>query len=227
MPCLALSFDDHYIDDWHGAADILHAHGVRATFFAYGFPHVPYEAISKFYALLAMGHEIGFHSASHAHALDYIAKHGVAHYLQHEIIEGVAGQRMFGFTPKSFAYPCSARNEELDAAIGPLFTALRARANTFAEAMAWPATRPLILSRNCDLVRADGATLRIADDTVHELRLAARAGRSLALDAHGVTDKDDAGYHHITRRGLDYILWSARRLGFTFVTTSEFASLAQ
>lgn len=226
-PFLAVTFDDHYIDDWHDAAGIFAAHGARVTFFVYGFPHVPQEAIAKFYALLGMGHEIGFHTATHAHAVAESKKRGVDHYIKYEILEGIAGQRMFGFTPTSFAYPYSARNEEMDAAIKPHFKVIRARANTFAEAVSWRETRPLLLSRNADTVRADGATLRIADDTVHEMRLAAKAGRSFAIDAHGISDKDDAGYHHITKRGLDYVLWNARRLGFQFVTASEFVGAEQ
>ncbi|MBL8629611.1 MAG: polysaccharide deacetylase family protein [Rhodospirillaceae bacterium] len=226
-PYLAVTFDDHYIDDWYDAADIFASHGARVTFFAYGFPHVPQTAITKFYGLLGMGHEIGFHTSSHVNAVETSQKIGLEAYLKTEILDGIAGMRIFGFTPKSFAYPLSARNAELDAAISPHFKTIRARANTFAEALEWEHTRPLIKSRNADMVRADGATLRIADDVVHELRLAALAGRSMAIDAHGISDKDDAGYHHITRRALDYVLWSARRLGFQFVTASEFLGAAR
>ncbi|MBL8644409.1 MAG: polysaccharide deacetylase family protein [Rhodospirillaceae bacterium] len=226
-PYLAVTFDDHYIDDWFDAADIFRAHGARVTFYAYGFPHVPQKAITKFYGLIGQGHEIGCHTSSHINAVETAEKIGLENYVKSEIVECINGMRIFGFTPPSFSYPYSKRSAELDAAIIPYFTTIRARADTFAEAMTWEQTKPLIKSRNADLVRADGATLRTADDVVHELRLAAQGQRSMAIDAHGISDKDDAGYHHITRRGLDYILWNARRLGFVFVTASEFIGAAR
>lgn len=220
-PRLALTFDDQYIDEWLAAADILKAHHACATFFVMGFPDIPSLTAMKLHKLLDKGHEIGFHSVSHINAVEAIKTNSIDAYIQAEITPGLEGMKMLGFTPTSFAYPFNAHTPELDAALKPMFSVLRARANTLQDALAWDRTKPILKARSCDTVRADGQTLRAVDDTVHELQLTARAGKSIALYAHGVSDKP-VSHHHMTSRGLDYLLWSAKRLGFTFVRASDF-----
>ncbi|MSO99036.1 MAG: hypothetical protein EXR11_12600 [Rhodospirillaceae bacterium] len=225
-PILALTFDDHYVDDWLGAAPIFKAHGVRATFFVTGFPNVPSIGAMKLHKLLDQGHEIGFHSVSHANAVDIAKAKGVAAYVDSEIVPGLEAMKLMGFKPTSFAYPYNAHNDELDAALRPFFGVLRARADSLDEALQWSATKPVLRARSCDSVRAgDGVSLRSTDDTVNELRLAARPGQVFALYAHGISDTP-VKHHAMTSRGLDYILWSAKRLGYSFATASELHDVA-
>jgi peptidoglycan/xylan/chitin deacetylase (PgdA/CDA1 family) len=220
-PALALTFDDHYVDEWLAAADIFKSHGVCATFFVVGFPNVPSMAVMKLHKLVDRGHEIGFHSVSHANAVEGVRDHGLEQYIQTEIAPGMDGMTLMGFRPTAFAFPYNAYTDELVSALRPQFKVLRARADSLAEAFSSAKAGPLIKSRSCDTVRADGVTLRSADDIVAELRHAAATGRSISLYGHGISDTP-VSHHHMTLRGLDYVLWSAKRLGFRFVTASNF-----
>jgi peptidoglycan/xylan/chitin deacetylase (PgdA/CDA1 family) len=221
-PRLALTFDDQYIDEWLSAADIFKAHDVRATFFIMGFPNIPSLRVMKLHKLLDLGHEIGFHSVNHLSAVEFSKEHGVDAYIQAEILPGVEAMKLMGFSPTSFAFPKNAHNEELDRVLSMHFRTLRARAMTLAEALQWDTKNPIIKARNCDTVTSTGETIRSVDDIIAELRHAAHSGASIALYGHGISDHP-VDRHHMTLRGLDYMLWSAKRLGFEFVTANEFA----
>lgn len=225
-PSLALTFDDHYVDEWLSASDIFKAHDVRATFYVTGFPNVPSMGVLKLHKLLDRGHEIGFHSVSHLNAVETSKTQGIDGYIQSEIFPGLEGMKLLGFNPTSFAYPYNAHNDELDKALKPYFTTMRARAETLEDALQWKIRKPILKARSCDTVRADGATLKSADDVVSDLRAAAQKGLSIALYGHGISDQP-INHHHMTLRGLDYVLWSAKQLGFQFVTASELISADQ
>ncbi len=220
-PRLALTFDDQSIEEWLNAADVFKAYNARATFFILGFPYISSSRIIKLFKLLDLGHEIGYHSVHHLNAVDVAKEQSVDAYIQSEILPGLDAMKLMGFSPVSFAFPNNVHNDELDKALSPYFKAIRAEAMTLAEALQWDKSNAIIKARNCDTVTSSGTTIRSVDDIVAELRHAAQNNKSIALYGHGISDQP-VDRHHMTLHGLDYMLWSAKRLGFQFATTSEF-----
>ena len=219
---LALTFDDAYVDDWVAALPIFEKYGARATFFISYAPKLESRAIAKLHTLMSAGHEIGYHSVSHANAVKFVAEHGVDQYVAEEITPGMEMMELFGFKPTSFSYPFNARTHQLDDALAAHFQVLRARAETIAEALHAPTGNKLLLAKSCDTVTGEGRAVRTVDDVETYLYEAEQAGGTLVLYGHGISDTP-VRHHSMTALGLDHVLATAQARGFAFRTASELA----
>jgi peptidoglycan/xylan/chitin deacetylase (PgdA/CDA1 family) len=219
---IALTFDDAFVDEWLAARPIFDKYSVRATFFVSYITRLNMHVVAKLHQLMSAGHEIGYHSVSHANAVKASAEKGIAQYIADEITPGLDVMNLYGLTPTSFAYPFNARSEELDRALHPHFKILRARTLVAKEALHPPSGNKLLLGKACDIVTAAGALLNSVDDIESTFPHAEGTGKVLVFYAHGITDRPGR-YHSMTPMGLEHILATAHRRGFTFVTASELA----
>src|SRR5690349_21600930 len=105
---LALTFDDAYLDEWLAAIPLFEKYNARATFFVAYVPRMESREVLKLHRLVSAGHEVGYHSVSHANAVETSTKVGVDRYVADEIVPGVEAMKLFGLTPTAFAYPFNA-----------------------------------------------------------------------------------------------------------------------
>lgn len=118
VPGIALAFDDNTPAEWEAIADILAAHGDRATFFVTEWQQMSDAQHAALHRLAGAGHDIEPHGREHVHAPDYAAAHGVDAYVADEVMPSLAALRADGFpAPTTFAYPYGEHTAALDAAV--------------------------------------------------------------------------------------------------------------
>ena len=123
---VCLTFDDLFAGSWHAARPIFDEFGARATFCVCNLHNAKPRQVKKLRALQEDGHEIAFHSRTHPKLGPYLRKHGLPHWLEHEIDAGVAEHRALGFPAKSFASPFHAFTDETLAETAKRFPVTRA-----------------------------------------------------------------------------------------------------
>ncbi|HSN29423.1 MAG TPA: polysaccharide deacetylase family protein [Kofleriaceae bacterium] len=111
---LALSFDDNSVPEWLSIRDLLNAHHAKVTFFISKWQDLTPEDLQGIATLAADGHDIEPHSVNHVHALDYVSQHGVADYVQQEVVPSIEAVRDAGYQPTSYAYPFGEHDDAID-----------------------------------------------------------------------------------------------------------------
>lgn len=119
------TFDDRYIDQWSAWLPLFAKHNARATFFISGFHLLDSKEIAMLRVMHSAGHAIGCHSVNHYNAVNYVKQHGIEGYLRDEVDPAIAIMKIHELTPTCFAYPSSARNDEIDQAMLTRFSYLR------------------------------------------------------------------------------------------------------
>ncbi|MBT8494735.1 MAG: polysaccharide deacetylase family protein [Deltaproteobacteria bacterium] len=114
---VVITFDDAFVDNWHGARDLFAAYDARATFFMTRFWKQTRTRKDKLHELLALGHAIESHGHNHIDGPRYAEELGVQAYVDDEVLPSLDAMREDGFDPSTFAYPYGARTGQLDAAI--------------------------------------------------------------------------------------------------------------
>jgi hypothetical protein len=118
VPGIALAFDDNTPAEWEAIADILAAHGDRATFFVTEWQAMSDAQHASLHRLAGAGHDIEPHGREHVHAPAYAALHGVDAYVADEVMPSLAALRADGFPPPTtFAYPYGEHTAALDEAV--------------------------------------------------------------------------------------------------------------
>lgn len=123
---VALTFDDLNVAGWCAARPIFDAFSARVTFCVCRLHKATAEEVTGLRALQADGHEIAFHTRTHPNLHRYLKRHGLAHWLAHEIDAGVAEHRQMGFPARSFASPYHASTPETRAETAKRFAVTRA-----------------------------------------------------------------------------------------------------
>ena len=116
-PGLALSFDDHGVDDWLATRDMFGELGARVTFFVSRYPTMSDEQRAGLHTLAADGHAIEAHSVAHLRGPEYVEEHGLTAYLDDDVLPGIDAMERDGFPISTFAYPFGARTDETDRAL--------------------------------------------------------------------------------------------------------------
>ncbi|MFF3127168.1 polysaccharide deacetylase family protein [Streptomyces sp. NPDC057908] len=122
---LLLTFDDRHVREWAAAAPLFTLFGARVTFFICEPDRLDRDDVRLLRRLADDGHTIGCHGLRHERAPEFIAAHGAAAYLDQEVVPALETLRRLGFPARSFAYPCSARDESTDRLLLALFERLR------------------------------------------------------------------------------------------------------
>ncbi|MGE5644909.1 MAG: polysaccharide deacetylase family protein [Acidobacteriota bacterium] len=108
---ISLSFDDARTSQIDTGIALLEKHGAKATFFVS--PGLVKERLAGWKRAVALGHEIGSHSMSHACTANY--EFSARNALEDFTLEKMAAdldassaeiERLLGVKPATFAYPC-------------------------------------------------------------------------------------------------------------------------
>ncbi len=119
------TFDDRFISQWSAQLPLFARYNAHATFFISGFHLLNAGQITTLQGMRAAGHAIGCHSVNHYNAVNYVNQHGIEAYLRDEVDPSIAIMKTHGFNPTCFAYPSSARTDEIDQAMLTRFSYLR------------------------------------------------------------------------------------------------------
>ncbi|MER5985090.1 polysaccharide deacetylase family protein [Streptomyces sp. NPDC001787] len=218
---LLLTFDDRHLREWAAAAPLLRRYGSRVTFFVCEPDRLDREDRRLLHRLADDGHTIGCHGLRHERAPDFIAAHGPAAYLRQEVLPALEELRRLGFAARTFAYPCSARDDTTDRLLLGLFERLRGgvpadrRADpSLADELHVPAAE--VAGRRvlpgCSVDSGRGPLVYGGDLSGVEaaVRRSAEDGGVSTLYAHCVADAHEA--NHVTPARLERLLALADEL---------------
>jgi peptidoglycan/xylan/chitin deacetylase (PgdA/CDA1 family) len=114
---LAISFDDHFIDEWYALRPLFQKYNAKVTFFVVCGDTLTQDEVSKLKQLQDDGHEIGFHGTVHGRSTNIIAAHGPEKYAQEELVPGIAYMKAAGFNTTSYAHPGGNHNDQVDSVL--------------------------------------------------------------------------------------------------------------
>ncbi|TLU98319.1 polysaccharide deacetylase [Dyadobacter luticola] len=114
---IAISFDDHFISDWHALRPLFKKYNAKVTFFITCPDSLTKEEVTQLKELESDGHEIGFHSTTHGKSTELIAAVGPAGYVERELKPGLGFMAAAGFFPKSYAHPGGNHNDQVDSVL--------------------------------------------------------------------------------------------------------------
>ncbi|MDV9200643.1 hypothetical protein, partial [Streptomyces sp. Wh19] len=148
----------------------------------------------------------------------FVAAHGAGAYLDREVVPALDALRRLGFPARSFAYPCSARDEDTDRLLLTLFDRLRGgvpagrRADPcLADELHVPAgdvpARRVLPGCSVDSGRGSVAYGDDLSGVEAALRRSAEHGGVTTLYAHCVADAHEA--NHVTPARLEKLLATA------------------
>ncbi|TDE12397.1 polysaccharide deacetylase family protein [Dyadobacter psychrotolerans] len=113
---IAISFDDHFINEWYALRPLFQKYNAKVTFFITCGDSLKIDEIEKLKQLQKDGHEIGFHGTVHSKSTELI-KAGAAEYIKTELTPGLKYMADAGFFPSSYAHPGGNHNERVDSVL--------------------------------------------------------------------------------------------------------------
>lgn len=127
---IAITFDDDFIDEWHGLQDIFAPFHATATYFVCHFERLSDSQVDKLQEMQSQGHEIGSHGLKHRSVQnDYQADPDrVEAYLREEIDPSIRLIEAAGLKLDSFAFPYGHHAPAYDSAVLSRFQHVRATA---------------------------------------------------------------------------------------------------
>lgn len=114
---IAISFDDHFIDQWYALRPLFQKYNAKVTLFITCKDSLTQSEIIKLKQLQADGHEIGFHGTIHGRSTEIIEAYGPDKYAEIELNPGMAFMKAAGFNPTSYAHPGGNHNEKVDSVL--------------------------------------------------------------------------------------------------------------
>ncbi len=227
----ALSFDDAYVDAWGEAADLLEAHGARATFFVTRFDLLDDGQLETLRDLEARGHEVGCHGHRHQSAGVIDRREGADAWVESELLPSLDAFADEGFAPTSFAFPFGEHTDDTGEAALEVFE--RVRGSRFigplpevkeVDAVFLPAAE--LPSRRFSCAFAIDERYGITDGRLtRALARAAEQDEVLALYGHEpMADAGLSGYE-TSHELLELLLSEADALGLRSYLYREFGDL--
>jgi peptidoglycan/xylan/chitin deacetylase (PgdA/CDA1 family) len=114
---IAVAFDDSAVEAWSQMEPLLEMYGAHVTFFVARYEALSPENKALLRGLADAGHDIEAHTVNHLNALDYVSAHGVAAYVDDEVVPSIEALRADGYDVTSFAFPFGASNDAINAAV--------------------------------------------------------------------------------------------------------------
>ncbi len=114
---VALMYDDWHTEQWCASEDLLARYGAHVTLYVGRYPTMSPKAHDELQELAAAGHDVEAHSTSHQRGPGYVEEHGLAAYLDDEVVASIDLLEASGFDVVSYAYPFGTRTDEIDRAI--------------------------------------------------------------------------------------------------------------
>jgi peptidoglycan/xylan/chitin deacetylase (PgdA/CDA1 family) len=224
---LYLTFDDRYIDLWHGYSQGLVELGVRSTFFVSEIEAIESSEIDKLLEMQEMGHEIGCHSLYHLHPHEFLEVLTIRDYMQYEVIPSLRQMKAYGFKVDSWAYPFNAYTPNLAKEIAKHFRVQRTRTDNFllepsSEIPNFESSFHLLKAISIDTF-SQGREIKSDEDMMKifaSIKLAAQEGRSIVLYGHAIGKHENLS-HSIDPDSLLNIINTAKLCNLNFATTRE------
>lgn len=114
---IAISFDDHFIDEWYALRPLFQKYNAHVTFFITCPDSLTTDEVLKINQLQKDGHEIGFHGTVHGNATAMIASLGPQKYIDIELEPGLRYLAKIGIKPTSYAHPGGNHNDRADSVL--------------------------------------------------------------------------------------------------------------
>ncbi|MCF0057751.1 polysaccharide deacetylase family protein [Dyadobacter sp. CY356] len=111
---IAISFDDHFINDWYALRPLFQKYNARVTFFLTCPDTLTSDEIVKIKQLQKDGHEIGFHGTIHGNATEMLKSQGAQKYIETELKPGLENLAKIGIKPTSYAHPGGNHTDQAD-----------------------------------------------------------------------------------------------------------------
>lgn len=111
---IAISFDDHFINEWYALRPLFQKYNAQVTFFITCPDSLTNNEISKIKQLQKDGHEIGFHGTIHGNATAMLASMGPQKYVETELEPGLRHLAEIGIKPASYAHPGGNHTDQAD-----------------------------------------------------------------------------------------------------------------
>ncbi|MCF2445314.1 polysaccharide deacetylase family protein [Dyadobacter sp. CY345] len=111
---IAISFDDHFINDWYALRPLFQKYNAKVTFFLTCPDSLTADEIVKIKQLQKDGHEIGFHGTIHGNATEMLKSQGAQQYIETELKPGLEHLARIGIKPTSYAHPGGNHTDQAD-----------------------------------------------------------------------------------------------------------------
>ncbi|WP_247237177.1 polysaccharide deacetylase family protein [Telluribacter sp. SYSU D00476] len=236
---VAISFDDHFIDEWYQLRPVFKQHGAKVTFFITCSDTISETKRRLLQDLQEDGHEIGFHGTIHGNATQLLSNAGVNGYISTELEPGMKYMRQAGFHPTSYAHPGGNHTQQADSVLlAQGFTILRDVAKNERSLYGIrlyhlpPRYMPHIYytfdnDRTVDALTID-TDVHISQEEIREALIKARdTGTALMLFGHKPLNKEPGeGEYGFRVSFLKYTLAQADSLDLQFYTMSELPALS-
>lgn len=234
---VAISFDDHFIDQWYALRPLLKKYNAKVTFFITCPDSLSGNEVQKLKTLQSEGHEIGFHGTIHGRATELITASGPKGYLETEITPGLTNLKKAGFSPRSYAHPGGNHNDQVDSVLfAQGFTMLRDVAISRRKLYGVPlyTIAPRLMnsifydfdkSSEVDALLID-TSAELTENQIYDGLLRAKERReAFMLFGHEpLSANSKTGAYGFDVSLLEMILKEANELGLKFYTMSELPS---
>ncbi len=117
MPGMAISFDDHFIEEWYALRPVFEKYNAKVTFFVTCSDSLTPREVNLLKQLQNDGHEIGYHGTVHSRSTELIAAFGPQGYKEQELSPGLSYMENAGFKPTSYAHPGGNHNPQVDSVL--------------------------------------------------------------------------------------------------------------
>jgi peptidoglycan/xylan/chitin deacetylase (PgdA/CDA1 family) len=114
---IAISFDDHFINEWYALRPLFQKYNAHVTFFLTCPDSLTKDEISKIKQLQSDGHEIGFHGTIHGNATAMLESLGPQKYIETELEPGLRYLAKIGIKPVSYAHPGGNHTDQADSVL--------------------------------------------------------------------------------------------------------------
>ena len=126
---VAITFDDATVDNWYQHLDFLDSLHIKATFYVSAYHTLDTAQKKKLKEIEHRGHEIAYHTATHADLVKEVARRGMAKMEEREIDTDLALMRRDGYTINNFAYPYGSHSSQINTCLLRKFKSVRALSN--------------------------------------------------------------------------------------------------
>jgi peptidoglycan/xylan/chitin deacetylase (PgdA/CDA1 family) len=215
-PGIVLTFDDHYVDDWYQYRNLFDSFGVKVTFYVSNYRNFTPEQKDKLHELQRRGHEIAFHSTTHANFAKYAKENKIAELMKEEVEKGMELMQKDGFYPTTFAYPYGKHTEILDNAMLRKFKSVRALngSKNYAKSFTAKCNASVLYA-----IGLDQTSGKSTEEIINLVNLAKINNNCLVMVAHHIETPNNRMC--VTYQRLKQIFQKAKELDMTFYTASQ------
>lgn len=231
---IAISFDDHFIDDWYALRPLFQKYNARVTFFLTCPDSLTSDEIVKIKQLQKDGHEIGFHGTVHGNATAMIESGGPEKYIETELKPGLKHLAEIGIKPTSYAHPGGNHTDRADSVLlANGFKILRDVAQAERKLFGIPVYHfepsvmnwiyyPFNKEQIVDALMIDAGTNVSEKEIKEALKKAKKTNTALMLFGHQpLFEKPKNGQYGFSITFLETILKEAKAQNLKFYTMSE------